>query len=133
MGVLFSFGRGSRDPTDPNTTTTIINTLNNPNQTELNTTNNNNSNNIPNSRLNLIYNQITSSAGVAAAATKIRRKKNRSDLFNVSFSAYFFIAGRRFKNLVSQAAQTFLFGDQLDLSFILAHKPVTVRFVYFFK
>lgn len=111
MGMLLSIGR-----TGPNSeATTSTNPNTNSNETTTTTTSN-----IPNSRLNLIYNQITSSA-----ANKSKRKKSRNDLFNVSFSAYFFIAGRRFKNLVN-SAQSFLFGDQLDLSFILAHKPVNV-------
>ena len=56
-------------------------------------------------------------------AVNPRQKKSLS---NVSFSSHFLIAGRRFKNLINQT-QTFLFGDQLDLSFILAHKPVVVN------
>lgn len=109
MGILLSVGRENLDSGTRN-----IN--NNPN----NESNNNNATNIPNSRLNLLYNQISN---------KNKKKKSRNDLFNVSFSAYFYIAGRRFKNLMTQA-QNFLFGDQLDLSFILAHKPVMVCFQF---
>ena len=48
-----------------------------------------------------------------------------SDFASISFASHFFMAGRRFKSLASQA-QTFLFGDQLDLAFVLSHKPASV-------
>lgn len=82
------------------------------------------------SRLNLI-NQLTSLGVVAASAAARRTRRSKksanslNDFNNVSFAAYFFMAGRKFKNVITQA-QTFLFGDQLDLGFLLAHKPIMV-------
>lgn len=82
-----------------------------------------------NSRLNLI-NQLV--AGSNSSSSSNRKSKssaaggsNLSDFQNIAFSANFFLAGRKFKNLINQA-QTFLFGDQLDLAFVLSHKPVVV-------
>lgn len=68
-----------------------------------------------NSRLNLI-NQLITFKG------KKSKTNNLGDFTNVSFSSYIYLAGHKFKNLIDQA-QTFLFGDQLDLAFILLHKP----------
>lgn len=71
------------------------------------------------SRLNLI-NQLMGTRGGK------RTTPGLGDFSNVSFASHFYIAGRRFKNIVNQA-QTFLFGDQLDLGFLLAHKPILVQ------
>ena len=38
----------------------------------------------------------------------------------------FFIAGRKFKSASLTQTQWFLFGDKLDLGFILSHKPAHV-------
>lgn len=108
-----------------------------------------------NSRLNLI-NQLMNVNGVGSAAThshpplsryqqyqlnrrrtgafgtRRRNKKpktngpsNLNDFTNITFASHFYMAGRKFKNLLQQT-QTFLFGDQLDLAFVLAHKPACV-------
>jgi hypothetical protein len=77
--------------------------------------------NMPNSRVNLITNNNENNNN----NNNNKRKKGHS-LSNVSFGSHFLLAGRRFKSVINQA-QSFLFGDQLDLSFILAHKPVTVN------
>jgi hypothetical protein len=79
-----------------------------------------------NSRLNLI-NQLVNFSSAGNRKTKASASANLNDFQNVSFSSHFFLAGRKFKNLISQA-QTFLFGDQLDLAFILSHRPVYVSF-----
>jgi hypothetical protein len=73
-----------------------------------------------NSRLNLI-NQLITFKG------KKSKTNNLGDFTNVSFSSYIYLAGHKFKNLIDQA-QTFLFGDQLDLAFILLHKPSTFSY-----
>ncbi len=78
---------------------------------------------LPSSRLNLILNSLhlTNSNN-----TNDNKQNKKSSQFNhISFASHFIIAGRRFKNIINQT-QAFLFGDQLDLSFILAHKPVVV-------
>lgn len=75
-------------------------------------------NSIPNSRFNLLYSHFHFSS--------IQKRKKPAHQQTVSFSSHFIIAGRRFKNLINQT-QNFLFGDQLDLNFIMAHKPVAVR------
>jgi hypothetical protein len=80
-----------------------------------------------NSRLNLI-NQLVTFSSAANRKSKANANANLNDFQNVSFSSHFFLAGRKFKNLISQA-QTFLFGDQLDLAFILSHRPVYVRLI----
>lgn len=74
-----------------------------------------------NSRLNLI-NQLTTFAN---GRKKSSKNNCLNDFQNVSFAAHFFMAGRKFKNIITQA-QTFLFGDQLDLGFILSHKAILV-------
>lgn len=79
-------------------------------------------NSVPNSRFNLLYSHFYFSP--------IQKRKKPAHQQTVSFSSHFIIAGRRFKNLINQT-QNFLFGDQLDLNFILAHKPVAVRFNHF--
>ena len=56
---------------------------------------------------------------------KKRKLNNPNDLQSVTFAAYFFMAGKRFKSLIGHT-QNFLFGDNLDLNFILSHKPVVV-------
>ena len=56
---------------------------------------------------------------------KKRKLNNPNDLQSVTFAAHFFMAGKRFKNLIGHT-QNFLFGDNLDLNFILSHKPVAV-------
>lgn len=83
---------------------------------------NTNITNLPSSRLNLIFNNLNGNNN------RNTKRKKGLHLNNASFATHFIIAGRRFKNLLSQT-QTFLFGDQLDLSFILAHKPVLVRLI----
>lgn len=87
---------------------------------------NNNNMHPASSRLNLI-NQLTNLGGLAGTSRRFISRKNGTlnDFNNVSFAAHFFMAGRRFKNIITQA-QTFLFGDQLDLGFLLAHKPIMV-------
>lgn len=75
---------------------------------------------LPSSRLQLMFSGFHFSNNTEA--TKRNKAVNQHG-HNVSFSSHFIIAGRRFKNLISQT-QTFLFGDQMDLNFILAHKPV---------
>jgi hypothetical protein len=67
-----------------------------------------------------------------AFGTRRRNKKlktnsssNLNDFTNISFASHFYMAGRKFKNLLQQT-QTFLFGDQLDLAFVVAHKPACV-------
>jgi hypothetical protein len=80
-----------------------------------------------NSRLNLI-NQLVTFNTPANRKSKSSPNGNLNDFQNVSFGSHFFLAGRKFKNLISQA-QTFLFGDQLDLAFVLSHKPVHVSAV----
>ena len=94
-----------------------------------------------NSRLNLI-NQLIHLNGASAATvtqqnapTAYRRRRlgkkpktnngNLNDFANVTFASHFYMAGRKFKSMANQV-QTFLFGDQLDLAFILAHKPAVV-------
>lgn len=85
----------------------------------------NNSMHPASSRLNLI-NQLVG-LGANPAPSRYSKKSNNglNDFQNVSFANYFFMAGHRFKNIITQA-QTFLFGDQLDLGFLLAHKPISV-------
>lgn len=75
------------------------------------------------SRLNLI-NQLIGLGG-SAVASRGKKASALNDFQNVTFANHFFMAGRRFKNIITQA-QTFLFGDQLDLGFLLAHKPILV-------
>ena len=77
------------------------------------------------SRISLFLNSLHLTNSNRGGETSVKPCKKPGQLNNVSFASHFMIAGRRFKNLISQT-QTFLFGDQLDLSFILAHKPVTV-------
>lgn len=78
-----------------------------------------------NSRLNLI-NQLLAFTNANGKKSK-SANGNLNDFQNISFSSYYYVAGRKFKNLITQT-QTFLFGDQLDLAFILSHKPVSVRY-----
>ena len=56
---------------------------------------------------------------------KANASSNLNDFTNITFASHFYMAGRKFKNLLQQT-QTFLFGDQLDLAFVLAHKPACV-------
>ncbi len=79
--------------------------------------------NLPSSRVNLIL----SGAGFANNENGKRKKKPLNSA-NVSFSSHFLLAGRRFKSPINQT-QSFLFGDQLDLGFIMAHKPVVVLYM----
>jgi hypothetical protein len=87
-----------------------------------------NSANLANSRFNLLYGHFYFSP--------IQKRQKQINQSTVSFSSHFIIAGRRFKNLINQT-QSFLFGDQLDLNFILAHKPVVVNekqlYIIFFR
>lgn len=76
-----------------------------------------------NSRLNLINQLVTLSNNLKKS--KSNNSNNLNDFSNISFASHFFLAGRKFKNLINQS-QTFLFGDQLDLGFILSHKPAIV-------
>ena len=57
--------------------------------------------------------------------TKTNGSSNLNDFTSITFASHFYMAGRKFKNLLQQT-QTFLFGDQLDLAFVLAHKPACV-------
>ena len=82
-----------------------------------------------NSRLNII-NQLISFSSGGGRKSKSNNNANLNDFQNISFNSHFFLAGRKFKNLINQA-QTFLFGDQLDLAFVLSHKPVVVSFELF--
>lgn len=72
------------------------------------------------SRTTNLINQL-----IARTTGNSRKPNGIGGTANVTFSAYFFMAGQRFKNVVSQA-QTFLFGEQIDLAFLLKHKPVAV-------
>jgi hypothetical protein len=54
--------------------------------------------------------------------------KDNNDFIKCSFANHFYMAGRRFKNTMTQSAPAFLFGDISDLGFILSHKPVVVSF-----
>jgi hypothetical protein len=115
--------------------------LNNPNPNEINNLNNNflfgNNSDAPgtanpNTRLNFI-NQLISISNSSARNRKSKSNQNAAllnDFQNIQFGSNFFLAGHKFKNLVSQA-QTFLFGDQLDLAFIVSHKPVVVRLEFY--
>jgi hypothetical protein len=92
-----------------------------------------------NSRLNLLAQLLNfnSSNNNNIATTNIndsskrQQKSNTTDLINVNFSNHFYMTGKKIKNLANQA-HLFLFGDQLDLSFIVSHKPVYVTIVFFF-
>lgn len=95
---------------------------------------NTNNNNIhaASSRLNLINQLILLGGNGGGGGGGIMGNKRGgkttnalTDFHNVSFASHFFMAGRKFKNIITQA-QTFLFGDQLDLGFLLAHKPLLV-------
>jgi hypothetical protein len=78
-----------------------------------NSSNNNNSNNLASNN----------------NESKRQNKSNATDLINVNFSNHFYMTGKKIKNLANQA-HLFLFGDQLDLSFIVSHKPVNVTIFY---
>lgn len=96
-----------------------------------------------NSRLNLI-NQLISSNTNRTGGLRFKSKNSSgiNDFQNINFASNYYMAGRKFKNLIDQN-QTFLFGDQLDLGFVLTHKPVNVKiynfldfinyFVFFFS
>ena len=84
-----------------------------------NSSNNNNNNNNNN-------NGATSNN----SDSKRQPKSSTNDLINVNFSNHFYMTGKKIKNLANQA-HLFLFGDQLDLSFIVSHKPVNVTIVFF--
>ncbi|RNA08487.1 RING finger protein 157-like [Brachionus plicatilis] len=77
-----------------------------------------------NSRLNLI-NQLLSTSTNRSNGLRFISKNTTglNDFQSIHFASNYFMAGRKFKNLIDQN-QTFLFGDQLDLGFILANKPV---------
>lgn len=62
---------------------------------------------------------------------KKRKLTNSNELQTVQFASYFLMAGRRFKNMIGHS-QNFLFGDNLDLNFILTHKPVIVSLIIHF-
>ncbi|CAF0858506.1 unnamed protein product [Brachionus calyciflorus] len=77
-----------------------------------------------NSRLNLI-NQLLRTNSLRTNGITRPKTKNLNclnDFQNVHFAQNYYMAGRKFKNLIDQN-QTFLFGDQLDLGFVLSHKP----------
>ena len=92
-----------------------------------------------NSRLNLIaqllnFNSSNNNNNNGATSnnsdSKRQPKSSTNDLINVNFSNHFYMTGKKIKNLANQA-HLFLFGDQLDLSFIVSHKPVNVTIVFF--
>lgn len=79
-----------------------------------------------NSRLNLINQLLTNNNNRSNGLRfKSKNASGLNDFQSIHFASSYFMAGRKFKNLIDQN-QTFLFGDQLDLGFILAHKPVNV-------
>ena len=139
MGLLLSLGRRyahtANNETANNTQLNTIGTSSNeqndylPHQTNsrLNLINqlivgfngNNNNNNVNRNR------RSRSRSGLSNKKSKFN---NLNDFTNISFASHFYMAGRKFKNIIGQT-QTFLFGDQLDLGFILSHKPVAVSFV----
>jgi hypothetical protein len=89
-----------------------------------------------NSRLNLLTqlfsfsstlnsNANVNGTGSSGNGSKRQTKSSASDLINVTFSTHFYMTGKKIKNMANQA-HSFLFGDQLDLSFVVSHKPVNV-------
>ena len=65
-------------------------------------------------------------AYVALAAVVIKRQRQTGRVtWTISRVLRLRRTFRKFKNLLQQT-QTFLFGDQLDLAFVLAHKPACV-------
>ncbi len=67
--------------------------------------------------------QILNNLNLANYVNTDTNNKNKKK--STQFASHFMIAGRKFKNIIDET-QAFLFGDHVDLSFILAHKPVVV-------
>lgn len=83
-----------------------------------------------NSRLNLINQLLSNNTNrTGGLRSKSKNSNGLNDFQGINFASNYYMAGRKFKNLIDQN-QTFLFGDQLDLGFILTHKPANVKILF---